>query len=316
MNKYNKENKKQAWIQIVLTSRPFGFHPYFLKLLAWISSIKKLISLFDSRHSLLPSYSRIKTVSRVSTSLKVSEYEGKRRERRNGNCKHALVSRSLPVWTKTLSVHPSTQKQRHINMSPDSSLTCSPGIFCNVTLPDYCSLVPGLYPGPCYQPGESLHDAFSDSSLSHCLEPRWYTQSSRAAVSPLWEGGSLPCRERSAGGILWGWALPPVSSSALGVVFMWLPSPLPLVAVESLGYVWFFTTPWTATHQASLSFNTSQSLLKLMSIESVMPSNHLILCHHLLLLSSIFPSIKVFSNESALHVKRPKYWSFSFGSAP
>ena len=131
-----------------------------------------------------------------------------------------------------------------------------------------------------------------------------------------WEGGSLPCREGSAGGILWGWALPPVSSSALGVVFMWLPSPLPVVAVESLSHVWFFTTPWTATHQASLSFNTFQSLLKLMSIESVMLSNHLILCHHLLLLSSIFPSIKVFSNESALHVKWPKYWSFSFGSTP
>ena len=71
-------------------------------------------------------------------------------------------------------------------------------------------------------------------------------------------------------------------------------------------------TPWTAAHQASLSFIISRSLLKLMSIGSVMPSNHLILCHHLLLLPSIFPSIRVFSNESVLRIRWPKYWSFSF----
>ena len=71
-------------------------------------------------------------------------------------------------------------------------------------------------------------------------------------------------------------------------------------------------TQWTAARQAPLSFTISKSLLKLMSIESVMPSNHLILCRPLLLLPSVFPSIKVFSNESALHVRWPKYWSFSF----
>ena len=70
--------------------------------------------------------------------------------------------------------------------------------------------------------------------------------------------------------------------------------------------------PWTAACQGSLSITNSQSLLKLMSIESVMPSNHLILCHPLLLLPSIFPSIRVFSNESALHIRWPSYWSFSF----
>ena len=70
-------------------------------------------------------------------------------------------------------------------------------------------------------------------------------------------------------------------------------------------------TPWTAAHQASLSFTISHSPLKFMSIKSVMPSSHLILCHHLLLLSSIFPSIRVFSNESALCIRWPKYWSFS-----
>ena len=73
----------------------------------------------------------------------------------------------------------------------------------------------------------------------------------------------------------------------------------------------FCVTPWTAACQASLSFTISQSLLKLMSIESVMPCNHLILCHPLLLLPSFFPSIRVFSNESALHIRWPKYWSFS-----
>ena len=75
-------------------------------------------------------------------------------------------------------------------------------------------------------------------------------------------------------------------------------------------------TPWTAARQASLSFTISRSLLKLKSIESVMPSNHLIFCRPLLLLPSIFPSIRIFSNESALHIRWPKYWSFSFSISP
>ena len=86
--------------------------------------------------------------------------------------------------------------------------------------------------------------------------------------------------------------------------------------VQSLSCVWLFATPWTAACQASLSITNSQSLPKVMSIELVMPSNHLILCHPLLLLPSIFPSISVFSNESALGVKWPKYWSFSFNFSP
>ena len=88
------------------------------------------------------------------------------------------------------------------------------------------------------------------------------------------------------------------------------------VVVQSLSCVWLFATPWTAAHQASLSFTISRSLLKLKSIESVMPSNHLILCHTLLLPPSIFPSIRVFSSESALHIRWPKYWSFSFSISP
>ena len=79
---------------------------------------------------------------------------------------------------------------------------------------------------------------------------------------------------------------------------------------------WLFVTPWTAACQASLSFIISQNLLKLMSIELVVPSNHLILCCPLLLLPSIFPSIRVFSNESVLHIRWPKYWSFNFSISP
>ena len=77
-----------------------------------------------------------------------------------------------------------------------------------------------------------------------------------------------------------------------------------------------FATPWTAVHQASLSFTISQSLLKFMSIGSVRPSNHLVLCRPLLLLPSVFPSIRVFSNESVLRIRWPKYWSFSFSISP
>ena len=83
-----------------------------------------------------------------------------------------------------------------------------------------------------------------------------------------------------------------------------------------LSRVQLFVTPWTAAHQASLSLTISQSLSKLMSIELMMPSNHLILCHPLLLLPSLFPSIRVFSNESALGITQPKYWSFSFSISP
>ena len=87
-------------------------------------------------------------------------------------------------------------------------------------------------------------------------------------------------------------------------------------SVQSLSHVQLFATPWTAAHQASLSITISWSLLKLTSIESVMSSNQLILCCPLLLPPSIFPSIRVFSNESVLHIRSPKYWSFSFRISP
>ena len=91
---------------------------------------------------------------------------------------------------------------------------------------------------------------------------------------------------------------------------------LKVSSAQSLSCVRLFATPWTAARQASLSFNIPQTLFKLMSIQSVMPSNHLILCRPFLLLPSIFLSIRVFSNESVLHITWPKYWSYNFSISP
>ena len=87
-------------------------------------------------------------------------------------------------------------------------------------------------------------------------------------------------------------------------------------SIPSHSHVWLFQTPWTAAGQASMSITNSRSLLKLMAIESVIPSNHLILWHPLLLLPSVFPSIRVFSKVSVLRIRWPKYWSFSFSISP
>ena len=100
------------------------------------------------------------------------------------------------------------------------------------------------------------------------------------------------------------------------MVWIWSLDFIVLSLFSSLSLVWLFATPWTAACQASLSFTISWSLLKLMSIESVMPSNHLILCHPFLFLPSIFRSIRVFSNELALRIRWPKYRSFSFSISP
>ena len=104
----------------------------------------------------------------------------------------------------------------------------------------------------------------------------------------------------------------PIFHSTFLVCIIWSK----ISSVQSLSHVWLFATPWIAALQASLSITNTQSLLKLMSIESVMPSNHLILCHPLLLLPSFFPSIRIFSNESVRHIRWPKYWSFSFSISP
>ena len=102
----------------------------------------------------------------------------------------------------------------------------------------------------------------------------------------------------------------------MGLQKYFQPSNLGISSLQSLSRVQLFATPWTVAHQASLSITNSWSLLKLMSIESMMPSNYLILCHPLLLLPSVIPSIRVFSNESVLHIRWPKCWSFSFSISP
>ena len=112
---------------------------------------------------------------------------------------------------------------------------------------------------------------------------------------------------------LWVDSLPAETQGSIEVTYlhqMW-NSIMCISSVQSLSHVWFFATPWTTALQAFLSITNSRSLLKLMSIHLVMPSNHLILWH-LLLLPSFFPSIRVFSNESALRIRWPKHWSFSF----
>ena len=104
--------------------------------------------------------------------------------------------------------------------------------------------------------------------------------------------------------------------SSVTINFLFSISTLVFRSVQLLSRVWPFATPWTAAHQASLSISNSWSLLKHMSIKSVMPYNYLIVCCPLILLLSIFPSIRVFSNESVLHIRWPKYWSFSFSIHP
>ena len=107
----------------------------------------------------------------------------------------------------------------------------------------------------------------------------------------------------------------PLPPSFHGVLLCVCVSSVSYIIIQSLSRVRLFTTPWTTARQAPLSFTISQGLLKLMCIESVMPSNHLILCHSLLL-PSIFPGIRVFSKESVLRIKWPEYWSFSFSIRP
>ena len=149
-------------------------------------------------------------------------------------------------------------------------------------------------------PGYSVHGILQARILE------WVTM-------PSSKGSSQP-RDRTQG-----------SNSHLLCLLHWQMCSLSLVppgkpqifsSVQSLSHVWLFATPWTAARQASLSITNSQSLPKPMSIESVMPSKHLILCCPLLLLPSIFPSIRVLSNESALRIRWPKYQNFSFNTSP
>ena len=134
------------------------------------------------------------------------------------------------------------------------------------------------------------------------------------------ESCPLICLWLSQGAVLNGERHPPQrqwhSLHILSRAALWWRMELFVVVVHSLNCVWLFATPWTAAHQAPLSFTISQSLLKFMSIGLMMLSNHLILCRPLLLLLSIFPSIRVFFSDSALHIRWLKYWSFSFNNFP
>ena len=143
--------------------------------------------------------------------------------------------------------------------------------------------------------------------------PKWYS------VVDVSAGKSKLrcCKEQDCIGI---WNVISMNQGTLDMVkqeIMRLDSDISgISSVKSLSHVPLFATPWSAAHQVSLSITNSWSLLKLMSIESVMPSNHIILCHPLLFLTSIFPSIRMFSKESVLHIRWLKYWSFSFNINP
>ena len=147
-------------------------------------------------------------------------------------------------------------------------------------------------PMDCSPPGSTVHGFLQARILE------WVGISSSRGSSRPRDGTHFSCVSCTAGGFFTAEPLTKLSS------------------VQLLSCVQLFATPWTAARQASLSITNSQILLKLMSIESVMPSNHLILCHPLLLPPSNFPSIRVFSNESVPRIRWPKYWSFSFSISP
>jgi len=140
------------------------------------------------------------------------------------------------------------------------------------------------------------------------------------SLSCIGEGNGNPhqcsCLQNPRNGGAWWAAIYGVAQNRPRLKRLSSSSSLNHSSVQFLSCVWLFVTPWTVAHQASLSITNSQSLLILMSIESVMPSNHLILCRSFLLLPLIFPSIRVFSYESVLCIRWPKYWSFSFSISP
>ena len=182
----------------------------------------------------------------------------------------------------------------------ESPLSPEPGCYLSSLLLDFSSV------------------QFRRSVVSNSLRPHEPQHARPPCPSPTPRVYSNSCP-------LSGWCHPTISSSV--VPFSSCPQSFPASgsfqmrqffasvqcsSVQSLGRVWLFATPWIATHQASMSITSSRSLPKLMPIELVMPCNHLILSWPLLLLPSIFPSIRAFSNESTLHIRWPKYWRFSF----
>ena len=162
---------------------------------------------------------------------------------------------------------------------------------------------PSLSPGVCSNScplSQWCHPTISSSVPPFSICPQSFPASGSFPMSGLFASGG-----QSIG----------ISASS-SVLPMNIQGWFPFSSVQLLSHVRLFVTPWTAACQASLSITNPQSLPKFMPIESVMPSNHLILCHPLLLPPSIFSSIRVFSNESALLIRLPKYWSFSFNISP
>ena len=155
------------------------------------------------------------------------------------------------------------------------------------------------FPSPMH---ESEKWKWSRSVVSDSSDPMDYSPPGSSVHGIFWDGGSIPGLGRSPG-----------EGIGYPLHYSWA---FLVVVVQRLSRVQLFVISWTAAHQASPSITISWSLLKFMSIESVMPSNHLVLCHPLLLLPSIFPNIRVFSSELALHIRWPKYWSFSFSISP
>ena len=146
----------------------------------------------------------------------------------------------------------------------------------------------------------------------HPLEPLYSSASHDFLLKNQWQSQS----RNEIRLIKWSWEKLLWSRHLVWVGHLVLIAALQFSSVQSLSRVRLFVTSWTAARQASLSITNSQSPPKPMSIEAVMPSNHLILCHPLLLLPSIFSSIRVFSNDSAFRIRCPKYWSFSFNISP
>ena len=145
-----------------------------------------------------------------------------------------------------------------------------------------------------------MSDSLQPHGLQHARPPRPLTTHRAYSNSIHWVGDTIQPSH-------------PLSSPSPPAFNL---SPNQFTLVQPLSHVWLFVTPWIAACQATLSITNSQSSLKPMSIESVMPSSHLILCHPLLFLSLVPPSIRVFSNESTLRIRWPKYWSFSFSIIP
>ena len=163
-----------------------------------------------------------------------------------------------------------------------------------------------LQPKNCSPPVSSVH------GISQARILQWVVISFSSGSSQPRDGTCISCL---AGGFFTTETpgSPGISHCGISHENSWLYLVVFVVAiVQSLSHVHLFVTPWTAGYQASLSFTISRSLLKLKSIKLAMPSNHLVLCRPLLLLPSIFPNIRVFSNESSLRIRWPKYWSFSF----